>query len=265
MAGAAPAERALLALAAPLLIGAFAPAEGVTYHLRLSEQRITARGQTEFVAERQVVFAREGQGYRAAVTIGPARAAGGPLAALFLRGTQALAGRTVVMHLDARGMVTSVDDRAAHWRAYCDALARPADSGPLPAQAAALIERLRQASEAQQIRTLGSLVGSVIAAGRDAGPEGARDVRLPARDGPGTLDGRERATRDDQGLTITTSAEGPLATGGAEGRVALEREERIERGLIVRARETRRIWPKGGDAAPSLTIVTQSMLSHTVK
>ena len=48
-------------------------------------------------------------------------------------------------------------------------------------------------------------------------------------------------------------------------RVAMEREERIERGLVVRTRETRRLWPQGGDAEPSLTIISGGELSLTVK
>ena len=261
----APAERALLALAAPLLVAAFAPAEGVTYQLRLTEQRITARGQTEFVAERRLQFTREGDGYRAVVTIGPARAAGGPLAGLFLRGAQGLVGRTLVMHLDANGTVTAIDDLADHWRTYCDALAAPGTDAPLPAAVTAMIAGLRQASEPQQLRTLGTLVTSVIAGARETALDGDRPVRLPARDGAGMLDGQESVTRDPRGLTILTSATGPLARGDAQGRVALEREERIERGLVVRTRETRRLWPQGGDAEPSLTIISGGELSLAVK
>lgn len=252
----APAERALLALAAPLLVAAFAPAEGVTYHLRLSEQRITARGQTEFTAERQIRFTREGAGFRAVVTIGPARAAGGPLAGNFLRGAQALAGRALVMHLDANGAVTAIDDLADHWRAYCDALAAPATNTPLPEPVGAMIAALRQASEPQQRRTLGTLVTSLVAGAREAGLPGDRPVRLPARDGLGMLDGVEKVARDAQGLTIITSAAGPLARADAQGRVTLDREERIVGGLVVRTRETRRLWSQAGEAEPSLTIIS---------
>lgn len=263
MASAAPAERALLALAAPLLVAAFAPAEGVAYRLRLSEQRITARGQTDFVSERRITFTRTRAGYRAEVAIGPSRAAGGPSADLFQRGIAGLAERVLVIHLDPAGAVTAIDDLPGHWRAYCDALAAAAAGAPLPAPAKALIDRLGQASAAEQRRTLGSLVTSVIAP--EAPAPGTRDVRLPARDGPGALDGRQNVVADARGVTITTSAEGPLAIGGAEGRVAIEREERIERGLRVHVRETRRIWPKDSGADPSLTIVAQTALELAVK
>ena len=265
MASAAPVERgALIALAAPLLAAAFAPIEGQAYRLTIAEQRLTARGQTEFVSERTIRFTREAAGYRAEVTIGPARAAGGPIAGLYLRGMQGLAGRRLVIHLDPRGAVRSVDDLDAQWRAYCDALADTGRDGPPPAPVIAIIDRLRAAPPAEQQRTLGSLITAGLAGARAELPAGSRAVTLPAREGAGELVGTERVTRDVAGLTIDTEAEGQLIQGGARGRVAIERRERIERGMIAETQETRRIWPKGDEAQPVLTITTRTTLRPVV-
>lgn len=270
-----PVEAALLALAAPIA-PAPAPPElpppappalaAARLRVTLSEIRLTDRGQTRFASERLITLTPEAGGYRAEVTIGPSSAAGGPIGALFLRAQQALAGRTLVIHLDPLGEVRAVDDLAAHWQAYCNAIAAIAEGGaPAPPGAAALIERLRSASEAQQRRTLGALASGIVAGARGALPPGERPVSLPAREGAGVLEGMETVLRDENGsLRILTQAQGPLALGDARGRVVLEREERIAAGRLVTQRETRRFWPHGGEAPPALTITSELSVAPAV-
>ena len=228
-----------------------------------------------FTNARRVVFRREGKDYRAEVTI----EAGAPVAegdddpvAMFRAGFARIAGRTVVLHLDAAGRVTAIDDQAAVWKAFLDGIAAlaPAGTGDLDRKRAgrirAILTALAPMPPERQRATLASLVEPLIAADiAAAGERPPQPVRLPTASPYGVtqLDGIRSVRRVKERLEVTVTAEGAVATPGpegiAQGRMSLETLRRIdpETGLVVESRETVRTRLADGSTASERTTVTR--------
>jgi hypothetical protein len=233
----------------------FAPPLDVPLHV-VTETVRTDRGVVRrFASGRTIVFHRDGDGFRAAVTID--RDAQAPddddPGAMFSAAMAKMAGRTIVLRLDSAGKVRSIDDQAAAWQAMVDGIAAlaPAGGDAISRQRAgrirAVVAAVRQMPVDRQLLTLGTLVSAVIAA--EVATEGAgppRPVRVPGQSvfGAAQLDGF-RVVRVDRGmLEVRVTAEGAVSMrgpdGAVEGRMSLETVRRVDpaTGLVMASQET---------------------------
>ncbi|WP_448664742.1 hypothetical protein ACG3SL_08755 [Sphingomonas sp. CJ20] len=157
-------------LAAALLVQAvaFAPPLDTPLHV-VSERRETGPIDRRYRIERTVRFAREGDGYRAEVTLLAAKdAPSDPVGGMFETGLAALAGQRMTLHLDSKGQVIAIDDMAARWEQLCAGVAAAvAARRQAPTERAALAQRiampLRALPADRQRDMLGSLVTALIA------------------------------------------------------------------------------------------------------
>lgn len=198
--------------------------------------------------ERRIRFAREGEGYRAQVVLAEAEGeTSDSSGALFEAGYAALAGTTLVVHLDRAGMVTAIDDMPALWERLCRRVADVAATRrPLsPVDRARFAERvaapLRAMPAERQRAMLASLVLAVIP--DEAMTPGIAPVRLPgssAYGGAGPLEGMRTVVALPGGLLRSTTS------ASAEG-VTLERVTEMDprTGLIIRNRKTLRVRAGG--------------------
>lgn len=263
---------AAILLAAQAGSAAFAPPldrplRAVTEAVR-TDAGITRR----FINKRRIVFRREGQGYRADVTIesgAPAMASDDDPAAMFRAGFARIAGRTVVLRLDPAGRVTAIDDQAGMWRAFLDGIAAlaPAGSDELSRKRAGRIRAIHAAlapmPPERQRATLASLVEPLIAADiAAAGETPPRAVRVPAASPFGTvqLDGVRAVRRVAGMLEVSVTADGAVSLAGpdgpVQGRMSLETLRRIDprTGLVTEHRDSVRTrMPDGSVAAERAT------------
>ncbi len=235
-----------------------------------SEGAVTRR----FVARRTIRFAAAPDGYRVAVTLdmaAPGEEDSDP-AGLLRSGFARLAGRTVVLHLDRAGAVTSVDDLPATWRAVVDGMAALAPTGSDPetrqraARVRAIVAALAAQPEAAQRRMIASLVTPLIApelVAEAATPAPPRAVRVPATSiyGKAELDGLRAVRTRGDGIEVSVSATGPIAVttqeGSASAAITLETLRRIEpgTGLVVESREqVETLAPDGSLQSERLTV-----------
>jgi len=121
-------------------------------------------------SERVIRFLREGEGYRAEVTIRAASSATPDSSgALSQDAFSAFAGIPVTFHLDSAGVITGIDDLPTHWERFCRRVAEVAASRDTlsPADRAALAERIaapfRALSPDRQRAMLASMVSAAIA------------------------------------------------------------------------------------------------------
>ncbi|MDH4743695.1 hypothetical protein OMP43_06660 [Sphingomonas sp. CBMAI 2297] len=208
--------------------------------------------------ERDVRFTREGMGYRAEVVL---RAGTGETAdstgAAYEAGFGALAGSTLVFHLDPRGAIVAIDDMPALWDRFCRRVAEaaaarrtlaPAEREKLAARIAA---PLRALPIERQRAMLASLVVALIA--DEAMTPGSTPVRLPGQSAYGgtiPLEGQRTVAALPGGLfRSTVRADAPDVT--------LERVTDMDprTGLITRNRKTLRIRA-GGLEKVSVTLLT---------
>jgi hypothetical protein len=197
---------AAVLLQASIAAPAFAPPLGAP--LRIVTERIeTSPAERRYRLERLVRFSKEGTGYRAeAVLLTNASAAPEALGNLVERGLSALAGRTIVLHLDDRGQVTTVDEMAALWERVCQRIAEAAATRPgLPSVSAAakLVAPLRALPPERQRALLATLVTAAIMTDPRESPGSFTPVRLPGASPfgtPVTLEGTRRTATADNGL-----------------------------------------------------------------
>ncbi|MDV3455520.1 hypothetical protein RZN05_00880 [Sphingomonas sp. HF-S4] len=239
------------AVAAP----AFAPP--LDTPLRIVAERIeTSPVERRYRLERLVRFHREGEGYRAEAVL-LANATSGPeaLGNLVERGLTALAGRTIVLHLDSRGQVIEVDDMAALWERVCAHIAEavssrrslsPDESSML---ATRLVAPLRALPPDRRRALLATLVTAAITADPVEAPGATAAVELPGTSPfgtPLTLAGTRRTEAAGSLLRITTTAtatvtlppEGPAPA--RTGSVSLKRIRTVDprTGLLATATDT---------------------------
>lgn len=241
------AAAALIAAPAPLL-AKFDPPIGRTLHVTTSQTRGEGKDALRFAIEREVMFAHEGNGFRARTVVRGFSSNAGAAGQSYLLGASAFKDIPVTIHLAADGTLLGVDDADALWERLCAALAEIATGGSPEGRNAAAA--FRGFSAERRRAMLASSVTALIAGPRAERPAGAHRVIVPAQAFDGSaaqLAGSEKAVLAGTRLTLATNAAGDVAPppGAPAGpaRIAIERIERIERahGLLVETRETRRL------------------------
>lgn len=256
---------AMLQVAAPAA-PAFAPPLGAP--LRVVTERIeTGATERRFHMERLVRFAREETGYRAEVVIlavdSDTREASG---ALYESGFGALAGRTLVFHLDRAGRVMEINGLADIWTRLCRAVADIAAARrnlPVPGRTA-LVQRLETPLLAMPADRQRELIGSLVAAlvAEEASePMGARPVRIPGASAFGgaiMMEGTRTLTRAGAGVTSSVtlaSVDTPVAAEGSAparaGRVQIEMRREFGASTGILTHSTDITATRIGDGAES--------------
>lgn len=228
-----------------------------------------------FTSARRIVFRRAATGYRAEVTIEsgePAAAGDDDPTAMFRAGFARIAGRTVVLHLDAAGRVTAIDDQAVVWKSFLDGIAAlaPAGTGDLDRKRAgrirAILAALAPMPPERQRATLATLVEPLIAADiAAAGQSPPRPVKVPAGSafGGAQLDGLRTVRKVAGTLEVVVTADGIITMAGPDGplqgRISLETLRRVapQSGLVVESLETRRTHTGDGSSVSERTSATR--------
>ncbi|MBY0284063.1 MAG: hypothetical protein K2W81_08885 [Sphingomonas sp.] len=234
------------ALAASAADARFLPPEGKPLRQVLTEERIEAGASQRYVSEREIIFMRTPDGYRADVMIVSESHAADDAGAMFGAGLAALKGQTIRFELDRNGTIVAIADEEALWGRFCDAIEGMArGKRPLDAQrarnVAALVAPLRTMPPARRRALLGSMITAIIAGPRADRQPGTQPITLPARDATGpTIDlpGTEAVTLGNGALTIESTAEGDL---NPSAHLIVKRRERVDaaRGLILETRTQR--------------------------
>jgi len=268
---------AAVLLQASIAAPAFAPPLGTP--LRIVTERIeTSPAERRYRLERLVRFSSEGAGYRAeAVLLANSSAAPQALGNLVERGLSALAGRAIVLHLDERGQVVTVDDMAALWDRVCQRIAEAAASrSGLPSDdaSAKLVAPLRALPPERQRVLLATLVTAAIMTDPWEAAGSATPLRLPGASPfgtPVTLEGTRRVAAADGGLlraSTTASAIIDLpAQAGAPARtgsVSLDRQRAFDprTGMLSAATDTVRNVRGTGAAAHETMLVTHIRIEN---
>lgn len=252
------------ALAASTADARFLPPEGQALRQILTEERIEARGNQRYVSEREIIFTRTPDGYRAEVTIVSESHAADDAGAMFGAGLAALKGLTIRFELDRNGTIVAIADEDALWGRFCDAIEGMArGKRPLDAQRTrnveALVAPFRTMPPARRRALLGSMITGIIAGPLADRQPGTQAITLPARDAKGvviSLPGKESVTLGDGALTIESTAEGDLS---ATAHLVVIRRQRVDaaRGLILETRTQRdTIIGTGATSRRSQSIVT---------
>lgn len=268
---------AAVLLQASIAAPTFAPPLGTP--LRIVTERIeTSPAERRYQLERLVRFSKEGSGYRAeAVLLANTSAAPEALGNLVERGLSALAGRTIVLHLDERGEVTMVDEMATLWERVCQRIAEAAATRHGLASGAAsarLVAPLRALPPERQRGLLATLVTAAIMTDPRESPGSFVPVRLPGASPfgtPVTLEGTRRTATADNGLiraSTTASAMVDLpAQPGAPmrtGSVSLDRQRVFDprTGMLSAATDTVRNVSGTGPAARETLLVTRIRIEN---
>ncbi|MBX9860359.1 MAG: hypothetical protein K2Y20_12310 [Sphingomonas sp.] len=252
------------ALAASAADARFLPPEGQVLRQVLTEERIEPTGTQRYVSEREILFTRISDGYRAEVTIVSESHAAGDAGAMFGAGLAALKGQPIRFDLDRNGTIVAIADEEALWGRFCDAIGAMArGKRPLDVQRTrnveALVAPFRTLPPARRRALLGSMITAIIAGPLADRQPGTQAITLPARDANGavvSLPGKEAVTLGDGALTIDSTAEGGLST---TAHLVVIRRERVDaaRGLILETRTQRdTIIGTGAASRRSQSIVT---------
>ena len=270
--GVAPRAERLLA-AIPILLAAsaadarFLPPEGQPLRQVLTEERVETDGTKRYVSEREIVFTRTENGFRARVTIVSASLPPSDAGAMLGAGLAALKDRAMLFELDREGNVVSIADEDVLWARFCDAIEGMAP-GPaaLDAQRSRNLQALavpfRAMPTARRRAILGSMITAVIAGPLADRRPGSQPITLPARNAQGatiTLAGTETVALTDGALTIDSVAEGALSVAA---HLVVTRRERVDaaRGLILESRTHRdTLISTGAASRRSKSIVTSAV------
>lgn len=268
---------AVVMLQASIAAPTFAPPLGTP--LRIVTERIeTSPAERRYRLERLVRFSKEGSGYRAeAVLLANTSAAPEALGNLVERGLSALAGRTIVLHLDERGEVTMVDEMATLWERVCQRIAEAAARRHGLASGAAsakLVAPLRALPPERQRGLLATLVTAAIMTDPRESPGSFVPVRLPGASPfgtPVTLEGTRRTATADNGLIRTSTTASAMvdlpAQPGAPtrtGSVSLDRQRVFDprTGMLSAATDTVRNVSGTGPAARETLLVTRIRIEN---
>lgn len=262
---------AAVMLQAGIAAPAFAPPLDAPLRI-VTERTETSPDTRQSRLERLVRFAREDKGYRAeAVLLRQSAAAPEALANLVERGLAALAGRTIVVHLDDKGQVLAVEDMTVLWEQVCRGVAEAAASrrslpaGEADALATKLVTPLRALPAERQRALLASLVTAAIMTDPWDPLGGSAPVRLPGMSPfgtPVTLEGTRRTAAAQGGILETisvASASVALPARGTaparDGAVSLERRRTFDprTGMLLAAIDT--VRNTSGTAPPAREVV----------
>lgn len=244
----------------------------------VTERTEISPAERRYRLERLVRFHKEGAGYRAeAVLLANTSATPQPLGNLVERGLSALAGRTIVLHLDDRGQVVSVDDMAGLWERICQRIAEAAATRPgLPTDAvsAKLVAPLRALPAERQRALLATLVTAAIMTDPWEPAGSATPARLPGASPfgtPVTLEGTRRIAAAEGGLiqastTAAASIDLPAQQGAPArtGSVSLDRNRVFDprTGMLATAIDTVRNVSGTGPAARETTLITRIRIEN---
>lgn len=245
----------------------------------VTERTETSPNERRYRLERLVRFRKESTGYRAeAVLLANASATPEALGNLVERGLSALSGRTIVLHLDDRGQVVSVEDLPALWEQVCQRIAEAAATRPaLPSGAASarLVAPLRALPLERQRALLATLVTAAIMTDPWEPVGSVTPTRLPGASPfgtPVTLEGTRRVAAAANGmLAVSTTAAATVDLSGESGApsrtgaVSLERRRIFDprTGMLTSAVDTVRNVSGAGPAARETTLVTRIRIENT--
>ena len=220
----------------------FHPPLGVPLAYVSSEDRTIGGKTMHFESHRRITFTRIGDGFVATIRFERAADdAGGDVASMFQAAMASLAGRPVVLRLDAAGTVIAVDDAGATWTALCDAVARLPGTASRREHATAFAAALRALPETQRAAMLGSLVAPLIAGDQALLAAGSSEpVEIRARPPIPrniTLKGTQTVTRDANGrlmLHVAAAGDTPIPDG-TSAHVAADRDRVVDptTGLVL--------------------------------
>lgn len=261
---------AAILLQASVAAPAFSPPLDTALRI-VTERTETAQEARHYRLERLVRFRKEAGGFRAEALLVRQRVAGPEaLGNLVERGLAALAGRTVTLHLDAKGQVVAVEDMAALWEQLCQGIASAAASRPnlAPGDMARLVAPLRALPPERQRALLATLVTAAIMTDPWDSVGTAAPVRLPGASPfgtPVTLAGtRSTETAENGLLRVRTIASAAIAIPAQDaaparnGAVALDRRRLFDprTGMLADATDTVRNTSGSGAEARETLLVT---------
>lgn len=268
---------ALLLLQASIAAPAFAPPLDTPLRI-VTERTEISPAERRYRLERLVRFHKQGAGYRAeAVLLANTSAAPETLGNLVERGLSALAGSTIVLHLDDRGQVTSVDDMVDLWERVCQRIAEAAATRPgLPTDAvsARLVAPLRALPPERQRALLATLVTAAIMTDPWEPAGTTTPVRLPGTSPfgtPVTLEGTRRIASAEGGLIQASTTAGASidvpaqqGTSARTGSVSLDRNRVFDprTGMLATATDTVRNISGTGLAARETVLVTRIRIEN---
>ena len=231
----------VLIAAAPVAAGVIVPPLGVVLHQTSEQVRSDGRTVHRFRIARDIVFAADGDGYAATVTLKSADAdADAAERRDYADANAPLLGRPITIRLDARGAVRSVDDLDAISADWAGGLAALIPAGR-NAGIDALRERLRTLPAARRQAMIGSMASTLFAAPDDRAAAPARPVTL-ASPPPFTdvaLTGTMTLSAEGSAVRVRSTAQGRTAATAtlpaASVAVTADRLVETASGLILEA------------------------------
>lgn len=239
---------------APATPADIAPPLGVVVRHTSVQQRDDGRTRRTFRIARDIVFAADGDGFRATVTLQSATADAPPgEVENYRRANAPMLGRPVAIRLDRAGRLRTVEDQPAVWAAWSQGLAATRATRPGP-ETDAVRERLRALPADRVAAMIGSMVTELVVPAAERRPAAARPVSLasPPPFAAATLTGTAVAVPEGSGLRIRLAASGtaPAGPGRPEARIGITvtRLADIATGLYRASVRTERT------SAPGLTL-----------
>lgn len=233
-----------------------APPLGQPLRHLTTETRDDGKRVRRFVAERTIVFARDGAGFAATVTLDRIDAQGTrDEVRNFRAGLAGLVGLAIVMRLDAAGRVTAIDDIDAVWRAWSTGMANI--PGPGIANAPPPLAAL---PAARRLAMFGSVVARLFASAEDRAPSPPRPTTLSAALPTGAsvpIEAVQTRTRTGDAVVVALDGRGSAVVDGQSATIAISGRRTIDPGtaLVKRASETR-TTTLAGPAKATLRAVT---------
>lgn len=242
-------------------VSLFAPPTGVPLLVTTEHHSDIAGTERRYQLRRLIRFTRTGDGYRAEVRVlHPSTDADASVSGMVDAGFAALAGRTLVFHLDSAGTVNRIDDMAALWERLCEGIAtmvaarKPLEPQARKALAQSIATPLRSLGDDRRLAMLSTLVSAIVASEAPEPGGALTPVRLPGVSPLGqklTLEGMRATTALEGGeVQSVTRASNQGGASGSE-RIELERLQRFDprTGLITLTSDTSRTRVGSGDGA----------------
>lgn len=240
------------AAAAP--VPRFQPVAGQRYRLLLEDRPAAGGDAYVFTAEHDLVFARDGTGWTATLTLRRLAATAPPvMARMFRAGQQPLVDRPMVFHLDLAGRIVGLDGQEPLIRDLAAAIDRAAADGhPVrEGSAARLAAPLLAMPPSRRLAFLSSSLATALAAGEAARPPGIGERVTIAGDTPGmagaTLTGTQDVIREATGAVVIRVRATGTGAAGARARLSIDRRVDPVHGLLLR--EDKVVTSVAGDDA----------------
>lgn len=246
---------AIVALAqAPVAAAGIAPPLGEPLTLVTEEVRGDGRDVRRYRLERTLLFTAEHEGFRVTMTLTGATADGDDTRRrMFAASNAALLGRPIVIHLDQRGGLRSVDDLGEVWRLWMSGLLGATQPDrerrdiidPLTA-------RLQRTEPGEQQRLIAATVTTLVVPGDERAPSPPRGAQVAVAGV--ALSGTLLSAAEGELIVSRLSAQSAPTEGM---RVTLTSERKVDprSGLVVAQRRTeRRTTSAGRSLTTEITI-----------